>query len=75
MGWRSHKPALRKQAKNYIDTVKENIETSFNASNEVGSEVNAQETKHMLPSRDQSSDHNLDIKIANRYFDNVGLFK
>jgi hypothetical protein len=29
----------------------------------------------MSPSRGQSSDHKLDIKIAIRYFDNVGLFK
>jgi hypothetical protein len=51
-----------------IDTIKNNTETLIDASKEVGLEVNAKKTKYILPSRDQDSGQNHDIKIANRSY-------
>jgi hypothetical protein len=53
-----------------IDTVKKNTETLTDASSEVGLEVNAEQTMHMLLSRHQNAAQNHDIKIANRSFEN-----
>jgi hypothetical protein len=45
------------------------------ASKEVGLEVNTEKTKYMLLSRNQNAGQNHDIKIANRYFENVAQSK
>jgi hypothetical protein len=58
-----------------IDTMKKNTENLFDASKEVGLEINVQKTKYMLLSRHQNIGQNRDIKIANRSFENVSLFK
>jgi hypothetical protein len=58
-----------------IDTIKKNAETLTDASKEVNLQVNAEKTKHMLLSRHQNASQNLDIKIANRCFENVAQFK
>jgi hypothetical protein len=60
-----------------IDTIKKNTETLIDASKEVGLEVNAEKSKHMLPSHQQNAGQNHDIlvKIANRYFENVAPFR
>jgi sorting nexin-29 len=58
-----------------IDTIKKNTETLINASKEVGLEVNAEKTEFMLLSHHQNSGQNHDIKIANRSFENVVLFR
>jgi hypothetical protein len=58
-----------------IDTVKENTETLIDASNEVGLEVNAEKTRHMLQSRHQNAGQNQDIMIARRSFENVAHLK
>jgi hypothetical protein len=57
------------------DTVKKNTETLIDASKEVGLEINVEETKYMLLSRHQNVGQNLDIKLANRSFENVSQFK
>jgi hypothetical protein len=48
---------------------------SIDASKEIGLEVNADETKYMLLSRHQNGGRNHDIKIANKFFQNVAQFK
>jgi hypothetical protein len=54
-----------------IDTIKKNTETLIDASKEVGLEINIEKTKYMLISCHQNVGQNLDIKIANRSFENV----
>jgi sorting nexin-29 len=54
-----------------IDTMKKN--RNFNASKEVGLEVNTEKSKYMLLSHHQNAGQNHDIKIANRCF--VAQFK
>jgi hypothetical protein len=58
-----------------IDTISKSIQTLFDASKEVGLEVNTEKTKYMMVSRDQNADQNWDIKIGNRSFENVSQFK
>jgi hypothetical protein len=41
----------------------------------VGLEVNTEKTKYMLLSRHQNAGQNHDIKIGNRWFENVAQFK
>jgi hypothetical protein len=60
---------------NDIDTIKKNTETLTDASKEVGLEVNAENTKYVLLSRHQNAGQNHGIKIANRCFENVAVFK
>jgi hypothetical protein len=45
--------------------------TLIDANKEVGLEENAEKTKYMLLSRHQNAWQNLDIKMANRCFENV----
>jgi hypothetical protein len=58
-----------------INTLKENTKTLTDAGKEVGLEVNAEETKYILLSRHQNAGQNHNIKITNRYFENVAHFK
>jgi sorting nexin-29 len=58
-----------------IDTIKKNTETLIDASMEFGLEINVEKTKYMLLSRPQNIGQNLDIKIANRSFENVSQLK
>jgi hypothetical protein len=71
-----------------IDTLNKSRETLIDASKEVSLEVNVEKTKYMLKngvfwvvmlymllSRYQKADKYLDIKIANRLFENVSKFK
>jgi hypothetical protein len=58
-----------------IDTIKKNTETLIEDSKEVGLEVNREKTKYMLLSRCQNIGQNHDIKIADRYFENVAQFR
>jgi hypothetical protein len=51
-----------------IHTVKKNTEALFDASKEVGLQVNPEKTKCMLMSRSQKIGHKHSIKIANRSF-------
>jgi hypothetical protein len=58
-----------------IDTIKKNTETLIVAGKEVGLEVTAEKTKYMLLSHQQNARQNLDIKIANRSFENMAQLK
>jgi hypothetical protein len=57
--------------------IKKNTETLIDASKEISLEVNAEKTKYMcmLLSRHQNAGKNQDIKIANRAFENVAMFR
>jgi hypothetical protein len=52
-----------------IDTIKKNMETLIDASEEVGLEINVE--KYMLLSHHQNVGQTLDIKTANTSFENV----
>jgi hypothetical protein len=54
-----------------IDTVKKNTETLIDVSKEVGLEMSTENTKHMLLSHYQNASQNHDIKIANRFIENM----
>jgi hypothetical protein len=58
-----------------IDTIKKNTETLIDASKEIGLEINAERTKHMLLFQHKNVGQNRNIKIANRAFGNVSQFK
>jgi hypothetical protein len=58
-----------------IDTIKKNTETLIDVSKEVGLEIKVEKTKCMLLSHHHNVGQNFDIKIANRSFENVSLFK
>jgi hypothetical protein len=58
-----------------IDTVKKNTESLIDASKEIGLEINVEKTEYMLLSHHQNIAQNLDIKVANRSFENVSQFK
>jgi sorting nexin-29 len=58
-----------------IDTIKKNTETLIEASKEVGPDVNAEKTKHMLLFRHHNARQNHNIKRGNRSFENVAHFK
>jgi hypothetical protein len=47
----------------------------IDASKEVGIEVNSEKTKYKLMSRHQNAGQSHNIKIANRSFENVTIFK
>jgi hypothetical protein len=53
---------------------KENTETLFAASKEVGLNVNVEKTKYMLLSRHHNATQNHDIKIVNTSFENVASY-
>jgi hypothetical protein len=58
-----------------IDAIKKNTETLIDAGKEVGLEVNAEKIKYILLSGRQNAGQNHDIKITNRFFENVAQFK
>jgi hypothetical protein len=58
-----------------INTIKENTESSLEASRDIGLEINAEKTKYMIMSRRQHSEQNQNIRIANESFENVTKFK
>jgi hypothetical protein len=57
-----------------VNLLGDNIDT-IDASKEVGLKVNAEKTKYMLLTRHKNTGQTLDIKIANRSFENVAQFK
>jgi hypothetical protein len=56
-------------------TIKKNTQALTDTSKEVGLEVNTEKTKYMLLSHHQNTEQNHDIKIANRFFENVAQFR
>jgi hypothetical protein len=58
-----------------IDTIKKNTEALIDASKEVSLEVNTEKTKYMLQSYHQNAGLNHNMKVVNRFFENVAKFK
>jgi hypothetical protein len=58
-----------------IHSIKKNTEALVVANKEIGLEVNAEETKYMVMSRDQNAGQNHNIKIGNKSFERVEEFK
>jgi hypothetical protein len=55
--------------------VKKNAESLVIASKEIGLEVNAEKTKHMVMSRNQNAGHSHSIKIDSKFFERVEELK
>jgi hypothetical protein len=58
-----------------MDTIKKNTETLIDVTKEVGIVVKTGETKYMSLSHRQNAVENHDIKIADRYFENMAQFR
>ena len=58
-----------------VHNIKKNSEALVVASKEVGLEVDADKTKYMIMSRDQSAGRSHNIKIDNSSFERVEDFK
>jgi hypothetical protein len=58
-----------------IDTVKKNTQPVLDASKDVGLEVNPENTKYMLMSRNQKVGQKHSIKVTNRSFEDVEKFR
>jgi hypothetical protein len=58
-----------------LHTIRKNTEALLIASKEIGLEVNAEKTKHMVMSRDQNAGENGYIQIGNESFETVEQFK
>ena len=58
-----------------IHTIKENAEALIVASKEIGLEVNADKSKYMVMSRDQTAGQDHNMKTGNRSFEKVEEFK
>jgi hypothetical protein len=58
-----------------MDIIKKSREALLDASKKVGLEVNAQKTKYMLMSRSQKIGQKHSIKVVNRSFEDVPVFK
>jgi hypothetical protein len=54
-----------------IHTIRKNTEALVIASKEIGLEVNAEKTKHMVRSRDRNAGQNANIQIGNKSFETV----
>jgi hypothetical protein len=57
-----------------INAIKKNTEALIGTSKEVGLEVNAEKTKYLLLSHHQNVGQNHNIKIGDRFFENVAKF-
>jgi hypothetical protein len=57
------------------DTIEKNTETLVHTSKEVGLEINVEESKYALPSRNQNVGQNEEIRTANQSFECVSQFK
>jgi hypothetical protein len=58
-----------------VNTIKENSETLLEASRDIGLEINAEKTKHMIMSCHPNSGQNQNIRIVNESFESVAEFK
>jgi hypothetical protein len=59
----------------YIYTIKRKKQSLFDASKEIGVEVNTEKTKYMLESRHQNEWQYQDMRISNRLIENVAQFR
>jgi hypothetical protein len=53
------------------NTIKENTEKVLEANRDIGLEINAEKTKHMIMSRHPNSGQNQNIRTANESFESV----
>jgi hypothetical protein len=60
---------------NSVNTIKENSETLLEASRDIGLEISAEKTKHMIMSHHPNSGQNQNIRITNDSFEKVAKFK
>jgi hypothetical protein len=60
---------------NSINTIKEITETLLEASRDIGREINAEKTKHMIVSHQPNSEQKQNIRIVNESFENMAKFK
>jgi hypothetical protein len=58
-----------------INTIKEHTKPLLEASRDIGLEINAEKTKHMIMYRHPNSGQNQNIRITNESFENVAKFK
>jgi hypothetical protein len=58
-----------------VNAIKKNTEALFEASREVGLEVNTEKTKYMVVSHHQNVGQNHNLLVANEFFENVAKFK
>jgi hypothetical protein len=58
-----------------VNTIKENSDVLFEASRDIGLEINAEKTKYMIMSRHPNSGRNQNIRIDNESFEKVAKFK
>jgi hypothetical protein len=58
-----------------VDTIKKETGNLIDVNKEVGLEVNAEKTKHILMSCHQNAEQNHEVKTANRSYENVAQFK
>jgi hypothetical protein len=59
----------------FINTVKRNTEALLDALKEAALEVITKNTKYMLMSHRQNAEQNWNIKVGDRFFENVAKFK
>jgi hypothetical protein len=64
-----------KGVRDNIDTIKKNIGALIHSSKGVVREINVERTMYILLCRRQNTDPNREIKIANRWFENVPQFR
>jgi hypothetical protein len=58
-----------------VNTLKENSEILFEASRDIGLEINAEKTKYIIISRYSNSGQNQNMRIDNESFEKVEKFK
>jgi hypothetical protein len=58
-----------------INIIKKNAETVLNGSKETGLEVNSEKTKYMFMSRHHTAGQSKYIRVANKSFEKVAMFK
>jgi hypothetical protein len=58
-----------------INTIKKNTDALLDTSNEVGLEMNKENTKCMFMSYHQNAGQNQNIKIAHRFYENMAKLK
>jgi hypothetical protein len=58
-----------------INTIHINAEALLDASKEIGLQVNSEKTKYMFMSRHQTAGRSNYIRVANKSFEKVAVFK
>jgi hypothetical protein len=58
-----------------INIIKKNVEAPLDASKEIGLEVSSEKTKYMFMSHHQTAGQSNYIRVANKSFEKVAMFK